>query len=89
MAPPHGILTSEVELREDHTRIVLTADKGVAMVVMDKQDYIDKALSLLSDTNTYKTIHKDPTTRLRNSLITKHKDIKQQGGLSDNTYRKV
>ena len=27
----------------DRDRIVLTADKGVAMVVMDKQDYINKA----------------------------------------------
>ena len=59
------------------------------MVVMDKQDYTDKALSLLIDTRTYKPIHKDPTTRLRNSLITKLKDTKQQGGLSDITYRKV
>ena len=58
------------ELRDDHTRVVFTADKDVAMVVMDKQDYMDKAVSLLSDTITYKIIHKDPTTRLRNSLIT-------------------
>ena len=67
----------------------LTVDKCVAMVVMDKQDYMDKALGLLSDTSTYKSIHKDPTTRHRNSLITKPKDIKQQGGLSDVTYKKV
>ena len=32
--------------------MVLTAEKGVAMVVMDRQDYMDKALNLLSDTNT-------------------------------------
>ena len=31
------------ELKRDRDRIVLTADKGVAMVVMDKQDYINKA----------------------------------------------
>ena len=30
------------ELKRDRDRIVLTADKGVAMVVMDKQDYINK-----------------------------------------------
>ena len=28
------------ELRNDSNRIVLTADKGVAMVVMDRKDYI-------------------------------------------------
>ena len=56
---------------EDNTRMVLTVDKGVAMVVMERQDYKDKVLSLLSDTSTYKTIPKDPTTMLRNSLINK------------------
>ena len=29
--------------KEDRTRIVLTADKGVAIVVMDRKEYIDKA----------------------------------------------
>ena len=31
------------ELKRDRDRIVLTADKGVAMVIMDRQDYINKA----------------------------------------------
>ena len=61
----------------------------MAMVVMDIQDYRDKALTLLTDTSTYKTISKYPTTRLRNRLICTLKDIKQQGGLSDTTYRKL
>ena len=48
------------ELKKDRDCIVLTADKGVAMVVMDRQDYINKAKHLLNQ-NTYKTITKDPT----------------------------
>ena len=64
------------ELMEDQARVVLTADKEVAMVVMDKQDYMDKALSLLSDTNTYRTINKDTTTELRKQLINTIKDTK-------------
>ena len=31
------------ELKRDRDRIVFTADKGVAMVIMDRQDYINKA----------------------------------------------
>ena len=77
------------EPREDQSRVVLTADKGVAMVVMDKQDYTDKALTLLTDTNTYRIINKDPTTRLKNKLTNTLWDIKQTGRLSDSTYRKV
>ena len=35
------------QLKKDKDRVVLTADKGVAVVVMDKEDYIQKAESLL------------------------------------------
>ena len=31
------------ELERDRDHIILTADKGVAMVIMDRQDYINKA----------------------------------------------
>ena len=71
------------ELREDQSRVVLTADKGVAMVVMQKWDYRDKALTLQTDTSTYRIINKDPTTRLKNKLTNLLRDIKQTGGLSD------
>ena len=49
------------ELREDQSRVVLTADKALAMVIMDKKDYRDKVFHLLSDSKTYRTIPKDPT----------------------------
>ena len=41
-------------LKEDNTWVVLTADKGEAMVFMDKSSYIDKCMTLLQDTNVYK-----------------------------------
>ena len=34
-------------LKRDRDHIVLTADKGVAMVIMDRHDYINKANHLL------------------------------------------
>ena len=36
------------ELREDKERMVLTVDKGVAMVVMDRKEYMDKVEGLLA-----------------------------------------
>ena len=74
------------ELKRDKDCIVLTADKGVAMVIMDKQDYISKANSLLSQ-NTYKTIKWDPTNTIKNKLITILKRVKSQTGLSNQTYK--
>ena len=74
------------ELREDQSRIVFTADKGVAMVTMNKKGYIDKAFCLLGDSSMYRTIPKDPTNKVKNKLIGILKGIKQTGGLKDSTY---
>ena len=76
------------ELKRDRDRIVLTADKGVAMVVMDKQDYINKANQLLNQ-NTYKVISKDPTNTIKNKLINILKGIKTKTGLGNNTYKSM
>ena len=82
----HRALT---QLKKDTSRMVLTADKGVAMVIMEKQAYNNKANSLLQDINTYKVLKKDPTDILKNKLITILKDIKQTGGLSNTKYKQL
>ena len=70
--PPKANLTKAQnlairELKKDRDYIVLTADKGEAMVIMDRKDYISKANNLLSQ-NTYKTIQRDPTNTIKTSL---------------------
>ena len=52
--------------------IALTADKGVAMVVMDRKDDINKSNNLLAQP-AYKPIPKDPTNKKgqTNHYITK------------------
>ena len=77
------------QLKEDNNRVILTADKGVAMVVMDQQDYSNKAQALLQDTNTYKVLPKDPTPQLKNKLISLLKNIHQAGGLSTQKYKQL
>ena len=58
------------------------------MVVMDKQDYINKANQLLNQ-NTYKVISKDPTNTIKNKLINILKGIKTKTGLGSNTYKSM
>ena len=77
------------QLKEDNNRVILTADKGVAMVIMDQQDYSNKAQALLQDTNTYKVLPKDPTLQLKNKLISLLKNIHQTGGLSTQKYKQL
>ena len=68
--------------------MVLTADKGVSLVVVDKEDYINKAKHLLHQSN-YKKINSDPTTKHKNKLIGLLKTIKTQGGMNDNLYKRL
>ena len=52
-----------ITLREDPSHMVLTADKSVALVVMDKSQYVDKYMALLDDTKVYKPC-RDTTKKL-------------------------
>ena len=58
--------------------MVLIADKGVALVVMNSEDYKNKTGELLNQ-NTYRAIPADPTMRLKNKLINLLKSIKSTG----------
>ena len=77
------------ELRKDKSRVILTVEKGVAMVVMDKHDYISRAHDLLAEKDAYRLITGDPTTKCKNKLIQILRTIKPQGGLSNITYKRL
>ena len=76
------------ELRKDKERVILTTDKGVALVVMNKDDYIMKSEELLN-TTTCKKKTEDPTNRQKTRLISILKNIKAEGGLNEENYRKM
>ena len=76
------------ELKRDNNRLVLTADKGVALVIMDKTDYVQKARELL-DQPTYRTINNDPTTKYKNKLVNLLKSIKSEGEMDEALYKKL
>ena len=75
-----------MELRKDSNRIVLTADKGVAVVVMDRKDSIDKVNNIFAQP-AYRTINRDPTNKLKAKLITPLRKIKRETGLEDDIYK--
>ena len=63
------------ELRLDQSSIICTADKGVAMIVMDRQDYVNKAKELLADQDTYRPISKDPILKLTNHTNSNYQEL--------------
>ena len=88
---PKSNLTKEesiglAQLKKDKDRVVLTVDKGVAMVVMDKEDYIQKAESVLTQP-AYRTIDRDPTSKIKAKLITSLRKIKKNTNLDEGTYK--
>ena len=91
--PPKANLTKAQnlalrEIKRDRDCIVLNADKGVAMVIMDRQDYINKANNLLHQ-NTYMSIPRDHTNSIKNKLISILKRVKNQTELGSNTYKSM
>ena len=51
------------ELRQDESRVILTADNGVAIVVLNKQDCTNKAQDLLAQRDNYRPMIADPTNK--------------------------
>ena len=62
--------------------MVLTVDKGVAMVVLDKEEYIQKVENLLAQSG-YKTTERDPTNRIKAKLIQILRRIKRETGMEE------
>ena len=91
--PTSNITKQEIqalaELKKDQERVILKADKGVAIVIMDKKEYQDKAKALLEDQGTYQALKTDPTGRLKSKMINLLKKIKSEGGIDDILYKKL
>ena len=90
--PPRKNITKEeawtlAELRRDQSTVNLTADKGVALVILDKTENNNKAQELLEDGGTYKEIKTEPTNKLKNKFINLLKKIKADGGITDHVYK--
>ncbi|XP_015124857.1 uncharacterized protein LOC107046694 [Diachasma alloeum] len=65
--PPKQNITREersalLSLKKNDNIVILPADKGNATVVMDKEAYSDKIKAMLTNSNIYKKLNKDPTS---------------------------
>ncbi len=82
-----NVFKALLALRKDPARIILSADKGNCVVVMDKIEYREKALSLLSDKNTYTVLKSDPTGKTQRDLNAKLLLLKKSNIISETTYK--
>ena len=74
-------------LWQDSDRVVLSADKGNCVVVMDKHQYREKVLSMLNDKQTYTALKSDPTGRTERDLNQRLLLLKKSNKISEETYK--
>ena len=88
--PPKNIqkdvFNALIALKKDPVRLVSSADMGNGVVVMEKQQYHDKALSLLNDKSTHAVLNSDPTSKTQRKLNKMLLDLKKAGRIGDSTY---
>ena len=88
--PPRNVPPRESkalkDLAHDESILVLPADKGKAMVVMNRTDYDAKKLMMLKDESTYRLLEKDPTSALARRMNSTLMKLKQSGRLPDRVY---
>ena len=65
---------------------MLTTDKGVVLIVMDRKEYIEKATNRLSQCM-YRSIDKDPTNRLKAKIIILLRQLKRDAWLEEHIYK--
>ena len=56
------------ELKKDESIIILPSDKGKATVILDRKEYDEKISAMLSETNTYKELKRDPAPALERKM---------------------
>ena len=91
-APKHNYLTLEEKravksLQDDQSIIIVKADKGNAVVVIDTVDYEHKIAVHLADDETYRPIQTNPLKTLQNKINFELKKLKDTGLISENGYK--
>ena len=91
--PPSNLTKNERDaiqsLKKNNDIVILPADKGKCTVVMDKEEYIQKMETKLSDIDTYKKLEKDLTDDLQKEIAKQLDNIEAAGQINKVTHLKL
>jgi hypothetical protein len=73
-------------LRKDKSIHITRPDKGRGIVIMDRDDYINKMNLIINDVNTFKCIDVDPTIKKEDRLHQKLLKLKHSGFITQDEY---
>ena len=76
-------------LKDDKNIMILPADKGKCLVIMDRMEYLNKMEEKLSDVTTYQKIEKDPTNNIKEALSKQLQKIKDEKQIDNRTFYRL
>ena len=77
------------ELRRDKNIVILKPDKGNGVVVLDRADYDQGILKIISDTSKFRPIKEDPTLLREGRLQRLLRKLKKNGHLDSDVYNSI
>jgi hypothetical protein len=76
-------------LKKDDSIFIAKADKGNCTVILNKADYDDKMLHLLSDSKTYTVLKNNPVKKTERLMNSKLLGLKRNGKFDDPVYYNI
>ena len=76
-----------IKLSKDQSIVVVKSDKTNQVVIMNKNDYIEKSMKILGDATKFKKLDKDPTRTRENRLNAILLKMKKEGEITDEQYQ--
>ena len=80
----HDVL---IKLSKDQSIVVVKSDKTNQVVIMNKNDYIEKSMKILGDATKFKKLDKDSTRTRENRLNAILLKMKKAGEITDEQYQ--
>ncbi|CAF3881483.1 unnamed protein product, partial [Rotaria sp. Silwood1] len=78
-----------LNLSKDPSILITKPDKGRGVVILDRNDYIEKLENILSDNKKFKLLNEDPTISRENALTTVLRQMKNEEYLTQQEYRYI
>ena len=76
-------------LKSNPDLLITRADKGAVTVLLDKDEYLDKATELLNDVNSYKRINTNPLTTTQSKLNKLLKNLNTEKHINDEELKRL
>ena len=73
------------ELQSYTSIVILTDDKGISIVIPNREDYLEKSMDNINN-GSYKLLKKDPTAKIKAKILKKFKALKGNEFIKNKSY---